>query len=105
MMSLCKKNPSLFEHKQNHFFHFTQELSPEWCQSHSSRHVSGEWHQVLSRFSSPSCTKSIKRCVNPSYQNRLVKALDFGGVFRYTYLYEKVTSVEISLRVLLLISS
>ena len=26
----------------------------------------------------------------------MVKVLDFGGVFRYTYLYEKVTPVEVS---------
>jgi hypothetical protein len=77
------------------------------CQKADStvrNYVQLQWHQVLYRCSPPSCTKSIKRCANPSYQNRLVKALDFGGVFRYTYLYEKVTPVEVSLRVLPLIS-
>ena len=35
-MSLSNRNPYLFEHKQNHFFHLTQELSPKLCQSHSA---------------------------------------------------------------------
>ena len=35
-MSLSNRNPYLFEHKQNHFFHLTQELLPELCQSHSA---------------------------------------------------------------------
>jgi hypothetical protein len=83
------------------------QVRQDLCQKADStvrNYVQLQWHQVLYRCSPPSCTKSIKRCANPSYQNRLVKALDFGGVFRYTYLYEKVTPVEVSLRVLPLIS-
>ncbi len=79
---------------------------------HDVKSGSGTLH-VMYQVSGAKCSlashylrvqKSRKRCANPSYQNRLVKALDFGGVFRYTYSCEKVTPVDVSLRVHPLIS-